>query len=259
MADDLEAPEDDRAVELSAISAIYPELTIDSVNPFSAIIEIAVEPVKPLAIAFLHLENELSQSGLLTPSPSDGVEDQVAKNHLHLESQGADPTNQDIHHFVYLPPLTLMIDLQEGYPSQRPPLFNLQPQTPWIPVAKLKELRKVGSSIWEDMGRDQVVFSYIDYLREAAERSFDLIPDNATCLVVSQNIKIALLDFEAQLKRAKFEHETFECGVCLGIYMESAVIDIVLIMSFRTEKGSRMLSFASVLSRILRGMPPRFL
>lgn len=256
MADDLEGPEDDRAVELSAISAIYPELIIDSNDPFSVSIEIAVEPVRPLAIAFLPQENKL---GLLTPSASDDVENQVAKNLVHPEPQGADPTNQDIHHFSYLPPLTLKIDLQEGYPSQKPPLFHLEAQTPWIPVAKLKELREVGTSIWEDMGKDQVVFSYIDHLREAAERGFDIIPDNGTCLEVAQNIKIALLDFEAHLKRAKFEQETFECGVCLGIYMKVIVIDILLIMSCRTEEGSCMSSVASMLSRVLCGMSPGFL
>lgn len=222
MADDLEGPEDDRAIELLAISAIYPELVIDSADPFSATIEIAIEPVEPLAIAFAPLENGISLSGLLTPSLSDDVENQVAKNPVPLHSQGPDPTKQNIHRVTYLPPLTLRINLQEGYPSQKPPLFHLNTRTPWIPAAKLKELREVGSSIWEDMGRDQVVFSYIDYLREAAERGFDLITDDRVCLEVSQNIQISLLDFEARLKRAKFEQETFECGICLGIDIESA-------------------------------------
>lgn len=229
MANDLEGPEDDRAVELSAISAIYPELIIDPADPFSATIEIAVEPVEPLAILFLPQEHGLYQSGLLTPSPSDDAENRVAKNPFHPESEGAHPTKQDVHHFTYLPPLILKIDLQDGYPSQKPPLFRLTAQTPWIPAAKLEELREVGSSIWEDMGRDQVLFSYIDYLREAAERSFDLISDNATCLEASPNLEISLLDFEAQLKREKFEQETFECGICLGIYMDSPVIDVLLI------------------------------
>lgn len=224
MADDLEGPEDDRAIELAAISAIYPELIVNTADPFSATIEIAVEPLEPLAIVFLPVDNGVYQSGLLTPAPSDDVENRVANKPLHPTSEGADLTNQDIHHFTYLPPLTLKINLQEGYPSQKPPLFHLNAQTPWIPAAKLEELREVGSSIWEDMGRDQVVFSYIDYLREAAGRSFDLVPDNTTCLEVSQNIKISLLDFEAQLKRAKFEQETFECGICLGICTETVVI-----------------------------------
>lgn len=231
MADDIEGPEDERAIELSAISAIYPELIIDSADPFSATIEIAVEPVEPLAIAFLPLENGICQSGLLTPSPSDDVENSVANKPFHPKPEGSHPANQDIHHFTYLPPLTLKIDLQDGYPSQKPPLFHLNAETPWIPVAKLEELREVGSSIWEDMGRDQVVFTYIDYLREAAGRSFDLVPDNTMRVEVSPNIKISLLDFEAQLKRAKFEQETFECGICLGIYIEIAVI-IVLLINF---------------------------
>lgn len=231
MADDLEGSEDDRVIELSAISAIYPELIVDVADPFSASIDIAVEPVEPLAIAFLPQENGGSQLGLLTPSTSDDMDNQVAKNVVHSKSQGADPMNHDIHFFSYLPPLTLKINLQEGYPSQKPPLFHLETETPWIPVAKLKELREVGSSIWEDMGRDQVIFSYIDHLREAAERSFDVIPGDGTCLEVSQNFKIALLDFNAYLKRAKFERETFECGVCLGMYGEAIMINILLTVS----------------------------
>lgn len=259
MADDLEGPEDDRAIELSAISAIYPELIIDSADPFSATIEIAVEPVEPLAIAFLPLENGICQSGLLTPSPSDDVENSVANKSFHPMPEGADPTDQDIYLFTYLPPLTLKIDLQDGYPSEKPPLFRLNAQTPWIPVAKLEELREIGSSIWEDMGRDQVVYTYIDYLREAAGKSFDLVPDNTTCLEVSQNVKISLLDFEAQMKRAKFEQETFECGICLGIYMETVAINILLKMSYRAEEGSCMSSVTDMPPRVLRGMSPGFL
>lgn len=229
MADDVEGSEDERAIELSAISAIYPELIIDFADPFSATIEIAVEPVEPLAIAFLPLENGISQSGLLTPSPSDDVDNSVANKSFNPKPEGAHPENQDIHYLIYLPPLTLKIDLQDGYPSRKPPLFRLNAETPWIPVTKLEELREVGSSIWEDMGRDQVVFTYIDYLREAAGRSFDLVPENTICLEVSPNIKISLLDFEAQLKRAKFEAETFDCGICLGIYIAIVVIDAPLI------------------------------
>ena len=224
MADDLEGSGDERVIELSALSAIYSELIIDPTDAFSASIDIAVEPVKPLAIAFLPPENGASQLGLLTPSASDDMESQVAKRFVNPKLQGANLANQDIHYLSYLPPLTLKVNLQEGYPSQKPPLFHLEPETPWIPEAKLKELREVGSSIWEDMGRDQVVFSYIDHLREAADRGFDLPPQSRTCLEVSQNIKIALLDFDAQLKRAKFEQETFECGVCLGMPTDAKMI-----------------------------------
>lgn len=215
MADDLDESEDDRAVELSAISAIYPELIVDSTDPFSASISIAVEPVKPLTVVFLPLENGDFQTGLLTPSISDDTEDQVARQNVSTEPH-QDVANQDIHHLSHLPPLTLIIHLQNGYPSRKPPLFHLEAETPWIPEARLKVLRDVGSSIWEDMGKDQVVFSYIDHLREAAERSFDVIQKGRMCLEISQNFKIALLDYDSRMKRAKFEQETFDCGVCLG-------------------------------------------
>jgi E3 ubiquitin-protein ligase RNF14 len=220
MADDLDLTQDDRAVELSAISAIYPELITDSTDPFSASIDIAVEPVKPLAIVFLPPTDEVSQSGLLTPSISDDMENQMAGKVVYPEHERGEPATEDIHRVSYLPPLTLDVKLPDGYPSERPPLFHLKMNTPWIPRRKIMELQEFGSSIWEDMGRDQVVFSYIDYLREAAERSFDLLPKDGLCLEVSQSLKIELLDFDLRRKRAKFEQETFECGVCLGMFKD---------------------------------------
>jgi E3 ubiquitin-protein ligase RNF14 len=259
MADDLDLTQDDRAVELSAISAIYPELVINSTNPFSASIDIAVEPVKPLAILFVPPDDEVSRSGLLTPSMSDDMGNQMANEVVYPEHEQRDRAIQDIHHVSYLPPLTLDVELQDGYPSERPPLFHLKMNTPWIPRTKMIELQEVGSSIWEDMGRDQVVFSYIDYLREAAERNFDLVPKDGVYLEVSQSLKIELLDFDLRLKRAKFEQETFECGVCLGMFKGVTTTCMLLNKSYRTEEGSSMSSFASMLPRVLCGMSSRFL
>ena len=68
------------------------------------------------------------------------------------------------------------------------------------------------STLWEENGHDQVLYTYIDHLMEAAEKAFGV----HDVLEVSPELKVALLDFDLKAKRAKFEKETFECGVCLG-------------------------------------------
>lgn len=217
MADDIDEPEDERAIELSTISAIYPELVISPSDPFSAVIDILVEPIKPLAVQFPPLENEVYPSGPLTPPASDEITNSQPGTHstqeiLFIE----DNRGQDVHLIAHLPSLTLKIHLPDGYPTQKPPTFYVQAVIPWLPEAKLKEIGDAGLSIWEDMGRDQVVFSYIDHLREEADQGFHLIQDSRAYLTVPQHLKIALLDFDLQAKRTKFEQETFDCGVCLG-------------------------------------------
>lgn len=217
MADEVEVLEDERATELSVISAIYPELQIDSSDPFSASIDIRVEPLKPLPVIFLPVVNEVLQSGLVTPPNSDEQSDvQPAVHELREALVIAESEGQEIHHLANLPALTLKIHLQHGYPMQKPPIFDLRSKSPWLPETKLQELAATGLSIWEDMGRDQVVFAYIDHLRDAAEHGFNLLQNNQTCIEMPQSLQIALLDFDLQAKRTKFEEETFECGVCLG-------------------------------------------
>ena len=44
--------DDERAVELSAIAAIFPELVIDEKDPYHATLDILVTPEKPLKIYF---------------------------------------------------------------------------------------------------------------------------------------------------------------------------------------------------------------
>ena len=81
----------------------------------------------------------------------------------------------------------------------------------------LGELREAGHTLREELSRDQVVFSYIEYLREAAERGFDMAQADDQVLEISPDLKVSLLDFNLKTKRAKFERETFEFGICLGM------------------------------------------
>lgn len=219
MADELDEAEDERAIELSSISAIYPEIVIDPSDPFSASIDIRIEPVKPLRIVFPSLADGALPLDVLTPPTSDeNDEAHSAERDFHIEHLTPDDQAQDVHHISHLPPLILHIRLPEGYPTQKAPLFDVRTASSWLPELNLKELKAAGYTIWEEMGRDQVVFSYIDYLREKADRGFGLLEGGEDSLKIPQNLKIALLDFDLQAKRAKFVQETFECGVCLGMW-----------------------------------------
>ncbi len=213
MADDLEDSEDERAIELSAIAAIYPELSINPSNPFSASIEIPVEPIKALAVVFPAQAN--GEQVAANPDLDDKGQLILAKEAVGKQLATAEEPALDVTYLSHLPPLTLQICLPEGYPSKEPPVFQLYTQSSWLPEPKLRRLGDAGHSIWEEMGRDQVVFSYIDYLRDAAEKGFGLVEKQGGALEVSQDLKVSLLDFDLKAMRVKFEQETFECGVCL--------------------------------------------
>ena len=214
MADDNEGGEDERAVELASLAAIYPELVVDEKgsDPFSATLSIEVEPIEPLSIRFPSADGAPPVG--LVPTPHSVVEgiDQLEVGDIRNDT----PTKEDVSRLSHLPALNLRLSLPEGYPAEKPPVFYLESQCSWLPDQKLQELREAGHTIWEELGRDQVVFSYIDHLREAAERGFDMGQAYDQVLEVSPDLKVSLLDFDLKAKRAKFERETFECGICLG-------------------------------------------
>ncbi|KAL9003891.1 MAG: hypothetical protein Q9188_003253 [Gyalolechia gomerana] len=214
MADDLDEAEDERSIELTTIAAIYPELVLDPSDPFTATIDIPVEPIKPLAVLFPPLAEGDASAGLPTPPDSN------SKTLTSTEPAGPNPQLQvpcgdarEVHELSYLPPVTLRVHLPLGYPDGVPPDLKLSTGVPWLPVDTLQNLEKDGIRLWEETGRSQMLFAYIDYLREAAEGGFSLALSQP--LTVSRNLEIVLLDFDIKAKRAKFERATFECGVCL--------------------------------------------
>ncbi|KAF2097865.1 RWD-domain-containing protein [Rhizodiscina lignyota] len=177
--------DDEREEELSSITAIYPELVVDPSNPFSASIDIPVAPSTPLAVLFPPAIDTLTQIPL------------------------------DTHRLEHLPPLQLHIILPNGYPSECPPHLEIKTTPSWLPAETLERLIKEGHNLWEEYGRGQVVFAYIDFLQNEAEASFELITPQNEELEIPQEMKIELLDFDIKMKRKKFEAETFDCGVCL--------------------------------------------
>ena len=213
MAGDEESSEDERATELSTIAAIFPELIIDSTDPYSASIEVPISPEKPLSVRFTP-PSSLPPAALPTPpSSNDAPSDRRA---AEIAPNTAAPKATEVSLISHLPPLLLRVTLPAGYPTERAPLLGLESESSWLFQQKLDELKDACRTLWEDMGRDQVVFAYIDYLQQAAEDGFGLERDGGKALELSQDLEIVLLDFDLKAKRAKFEQETFECGVCLG-------------------------------------------
>jgi E3 ubiquitin-protein ligase RNF14 len=213
--DDDPALEDERRVELSAIVAIFPELLLDPETPYTASIELPVSPSPPISVVFPPLTDGIPPSTTLpTPPGSDGSTkegDTFERRDTPLEDG-----TQDAHLLSHLPSLALEIDLVEGYPSTKPPVFTLSSTPSWIPTKTLLDLAEDGRRLWEECGRDQVVFVYIDHLQQAAERGFDLVDAKSPSLKVAQDMKIFLLDFDRKTKQEKFDQGTFDCGVCLG-------------------------------------------
>ena len=210
MDDDAEATEDERAVELATIAAIFPELTFDGTTPFTVSLELLVSPTKPFAIRF-PVPTEESQPGNLLPSPrSSGSTSDTLK-------QGEPSSSaQDILSLSYLPPLILQVTLPDGYPSRSPPAVSVSSLLSWLPESILQEIKAAAYTMWEELGREQIVFSYIDFCQQAVEDGFGLAKSESVGLELPLDLKVSLLDFDRQIKRQKFEQETFECGVCLG-------------------------------------------
>lgn len=259
MADDLESPEDERAIELFSIAAIFPELAIDATDPFRASIDVPVSPAQPLAVVFPPLADGAPPAALPTPPSSNGVSgSDFKRGDVGTQTASVLEVIQDIHHLSHLPPLSLQIQLPDGYPSEKPAMFRLPTTSSWLPNAVLAQLKEQGDKLWEDLGRGQVVFDYIDHLQQAAERGFDL----GSPLKVPQDLKILLLDFDSKTKREKFEQETFDCGICLGRLIHSVALHVPRVFTYlmcRTQERISLSSYAVMCACLLRGVSPRLL
>ncbi|KAI1462316.1 RWD-domain-containing protein [Annulohypoxylon moriforme] len=187
--------EDVRQEELSTISAIYPELQFDENDPNTVSLELIVSLAKPVTVLF--------PAATEVAPPVEQAQDQ-------LPAAAA----LDSHDLSYLPSLQVRIELPDGYPQEKPPKVNLSTTPPWLSGKTLSKLEDDVSSLWEELGRDQVIFTYIDNLQQLTEDVFGLI-DSKGCLEVAPEHKIAVLDYDIKAKRRAFEKETFNCGVCL--------------------------------------------
>ncbi|KAI1171245.1 RWD-domain-containing protein [Nemania sp. FL0916] len=182
--------EDTRDVELSTITAIYPELQVDANDPHRVSIDIPISLLKPLTVLFPAVAVEV-------PSLAS--------------SANAEVDSQTLSH---LPALQVNIALPDGYPQKEPPLVCVSTSPAWLPNDILTSLEASATALWEDLGRDQVIFTYLDDLQRASDDVFGLV-NSQGALEVALDHKLALLDYDMNAKRKAFEKETFECGICL--------------------------------------------
>lgn len=180
--------DDERQEELETLAAIFPELLIDPNDAFSATLELPVSPASPLSINFALI---------------DSVQDVVA----------AADAPQVAHElkFSYLPPFTLRISLPPKYPEDSAPVVKLSTQLEWLPESKIEELEQAVVTLWEECGRCQILFGYIDHLQQAAERGFDL----EGCLTLPGAHENDLVAFDRKTTQELFNAETYVCGICL--------------------------------------------
>jgi E3 ubiquitin-protein ligase RNF14 len=197
MADDFDNPRD---VELSSLSAIYPEIQQPHPHdPYTIALDIPVNPSKAVTVFF--------------PAAADDA--------LPPGANGVDvsgPGQQglvDSHELAHLPSIHLEISLGPRYPAEQPPQVTISANPPWLPAKTVKQLEEDGPRLWQEMGCDMVGFTYIDHVQQAADDAFGLVDDNGA-LEVDPKHKIAILDYDLKARRAAFEKETFDCEICLG-------------------------------------------
>ncbi|OQN95458.1 hypothetical protein B0A48_18414 [Cryoendolithus antarcticus] len=192
MADEFE----EREEELSSVEAIYPEIIIT--NKYTASLDIKVAPSPPLLVRFV------------PSAPATVLKATYA--------QAATPTAAHIEHDVHLshlPPLNLRVTLPDGYPAEVEAEVNIKTEHDWLPETKLDELQRQLVDLWEDLGRCQVLYSYIDHLENAASSGFSLDQSDDGCLTLPASLEPALVSFDKETKLKQFQEGTYDCGICL--------------------------------------------
>ncbi|KAM0204357.1 hypothetical protein ACHAPI_000110 [Fusarium lateritium] len=194
----MDESDDPRLMELGSLEAIYPEIRRpDAKDPFTFEIDLPVEPAAPVTVTF-PAASAPSHPGLTTSV-------QAAENgHPEIDSLEVS----------YLPSLRLRVRLPEGYPVDVPPEIEVSTTPQWLTRETIKVLEDDGPRLWDEIGRDMVAFTYIDHIQRAAEDVFGTISLEGTLQVDSEH-KLAVLDHDIKAKKAAFEKETFDCGVCL--------------------------------------------
>ncbi|KAH8908749.1 RWD-domain-containing protein [Coniochaeta sp. PMI_546] len=199
--------EDQRDIELSSLFAIFPEIQrVDEHDPYTIFLDVPVNPSNGVVVLFPAAADDGGVSPTTDVPPADHA---LAPNH------GLNPNNNsEEQRLSYLPPVRLQISLPPDYPTKAPPRVSIATSPPWLPDEVVRRLEDDGPRLWEEMGRDIVVFTYIDHVQQSAEDAFGLVNEK-DALEVDLQHKISILDYDIKAKRAAFERETFECGVCL--------------------------------------------
>lgn len=204
--------EDARCTELETLKAIFPELRRieNTESPYSFELEIPVELAQPLTVAFPPVRNAVVDVVSAETSRNGGDAGGAAA--MTVAAQPLDSINVS-----HLPPISLLISLPDGYPESLPPHVELNTTPEWLNRETLSRLEDDGPRLWEEMGRDMVAYTYIDHLQRGAEDAFGILSADGT-LSINPDHKLAMLDHDIKAKKAAFERETFDCGICLGIF-----------------------------------------
>ncbi|EFQ97268.1 hypothetical protein MGYG_00309 [Nannizzia gypsea CBS 118893] len=211
-----EDTDDERSQELHSIAAIYPEIVVDSSTPFKASLTLPILPVNPIKAIFRKPSTETSTPCLPSPPPSAEPSDaEMGENGINGAQEAEEAVDNEVYNLTHLPHLNLGIELPEGYPAEKPPVFSISTDHNWLPISNINKLIEDGTRLWEESGNNLVVFSYIDHLQVAAEEGLGIGNESKDVVVFPQSLKISLLDFENKARKEEFEQETFECGVCL--------------------------------------------
>jgi E3 ubiquitin-protein ligase RNF14 len=202
----MEESDEQRDIELSSLSAIFPEIQqVNDDDPYTILLEVPVNPSNGVVVSF----PAAATDGLAPPTNG------TAAAYMAMAPNGENPDDDpEEQRLSYLPPVRLQISLPPGYPADEPPRVSISASPPWLPDDVVQRLQEDGPRLWEEMGRDIVVFSYIDHVQQSSEDLFGLVNEK-DALEVDLQHKISILDYDIKAKRAAFERETFECGVCL--------------------------------------------
>ncbi|KAH9832792.1 RWD protein [Teratosphaeria destructans] len=193
--------DDERVEELGSLEAIYPELVSDH-SSSTATLELAVTPTRPLLVRFV--PDTTSKGRTITIGANGSYTTAVTSAYIEKDIE-----------LAHLPPLCLQATLPVGYPAKTSPKVHVKVEQDWLPAEKLKELEGEAEKLWDEYGRCQILFAYIDYLQQSAERGFDLDQSASGCLVLPSGYERSLVKFDADMKLATFNAGTYDCGICL--------------------------------------------
>lgn len=191
--------EDQRDVELSTLSAIFPEIQrLHDDDPYTFVLDVPVNPIKPVTVFF--------------PAATEGQAQNVNTTALQTPAK---TTAIDSLELAHLPAVRLVFTLPPSYPTDQPPSIAISTTPSWLPLETARRLEDDCLRLWEELGRDLVLFAYIDYVQQSADDVFGLVNSNGGLEVLPEH-KIAVLDHDIKAKQEAFDKETFDCGVCLG-------------------------------------------
>jgi E3 ubiquitin-protein ligase RNF14 len=169
--------DDEREEELCTLKAIFPEIEIDAGDKFAFSLEIPVNPARPLKVRFTQ------------------------------------PEDIELATISHLPSLKLQMVLPDGYPSEIAPIVKLSSDPNWIPNETIRGLERQATEIWEQYGRSQMAYDFIDSIQQASDRAFDQ-PINGF-LDLEGAMQPGIVKFNKEATKRLFDVETFDCGVCL--------------------------------------------